>query len=382
MMTGLERNWRMNIFSRCSTGVWRAWFVPTLVATILLTHVGCNQRPALERKSWMVMSTFANVTVPRAEEAQLPALSAKAEAVLKDVEQTLSLFRPDSELARLNQQAGLSPLRVSGMTRSVLELSVHFSETSQGAFDPTVTPLLRLWGFHSKKAPLTIPSENDIERTKALVGIRHLKLDGDTAFLDQAGMSVDLGGIAKGCAVDLAYDALVDAGGRNFMVNLGGNIRCYGAPKAGASWRIGIQDPFHPKNLVGTIRLPSGRATATSGNYERFVTIQGKRYAHILDPRTGWPVQGMASTTVIAPTAGEADALSTASFVLGVDATLKMLEQMPDCHVVFIPDSQPLRLILTPGFKDFFEPEKGIPMEILASPKPARQVGAIKLAAP
>ena len=189
------------------------------------------------------------------------------------------------------------------------------------------------------------------------MGYRHVRLGpGATAYLEKAGLQLDLGGIAKGYAVDVAYDRLVGKGVDNAMVNLGGNIRCRGLARRGTPWRVGVRDPFDRETIVGVLRLTDGLAVATSGNYERFVTIAGERYAHILDPRTGYPVKGMAGVTVVAGSALEADAMSTSLFVLGMEEGLQVLGELESCEALFVPDEQPLSIYITPGFGRYFTP--------------------------
>jgi thiamine biosynthesis lipoprotein len=144
-------------------------------------------------------------------------------------------------------------------------------------------------------------------------------------------------------------------GAKDFVVNLAGNMRCYGKPEAGRSWRVGVRDPFHAGAVIGMIELGEGMAVATSGNYERFVEIEGKRYSHIVDPRTGWPVTGMAGVTVVAPSAAAADALSTAFFVLGPEEGNKVLGLFTNCAALFVPDKDGLEIQLTPGMDRYFK---------------------------
>jgi len=168
---------------------------------------------------------------------------------------------------------------------------------------------------------------------------------------------VDLGGIAKGYAVDVCYDRIYALGGRDFMVDLAGNLRCCGQGRSGRPWNVAVRNPFDAERHLGTIQLTDGLATASSGNYERFVEIAGRRYCHILDPRTGRPCEGMAGTTVICANATEADAMSTALFVLGPAQSVDVLRRMPRCEALFVPDEQPLRILVTPGFRSRFHPD-------------------------
>jgi thiamine biosynthesis lipoprotein len=145
-------------------------------------------------------------------------------------------------------------------------------------------------------------------------------------------------------------------GAKNILVNLGGNMRCRGDGGGRDGWVLGIRNPFNRDAILGSVRLTDGMAVATSGHYERFVVMEGKKYAHIMDPRTGRPVVGMAGVTVIAPKAGDADVLSTTLFVLGPEEGQKLLTRFPGAHALFVPDEQPPRLIMSPGFGGYLTP--------------------------
>jgi len=170
------------------------------------------------------------------------------------------------------------------------------------------------------------------------------------------GMAVDLGGIAKGYAVDRAFDYCRSAGIKDFLIDLSGNMRVSGRPQWGEDWQIGVRDPFDRSRLIGKVALPSGMALATSGSYERFVEIGGQRYSHIIDPRTGYPVTGTAGVTILCGDATTADGLSTSFFVVGLKGTARLLQRTPGAEVLILPDKYPLEIWLTPGFAKTFVP--------------------------
>ncbi|MEI6972529.1 MAG: FAD:protein FMN transferase [bacterium] len=301
------------------------------------------------------MGAFARVSVPAAEDARLDECEAVARRTFAELENLFSVYKPDSEISLLGRQAGGEPIPVSPDTRRILELSLKYAKVSGGCFDPTVAPLVTLWGFNGGKCPVSPPPESLISNVLKRVGYTHLILSNNTARLDLPGMQLDLGGIAKGYAVDVCYDRLVGMGITNVMVDLGGNIRCGGTPAAGRrGWTIGVRSPFDPEVLVGELTLTDGMAVATSGNYEKFVTIRGKRYAHIMNPHTGYPVEGMAGVTVVSTSAVETDGMSTALFVLGFEKAQTAIGQLPNCHALFIPDRQPPIIRLTPGLHNLF----------------------------
>jgi len=327
------------------------------LAVLAAFSAGCGPKavpPA--RRAWTVMGTFAAASVPAAEADRLDAAAEKTQPVFSDVEQRLSLYNPTSELSRINAAAGDAGIPAAPNTRLLIALARRYAEMTGGAFDPTVGPVVRAWGFSGGGTPDSEPDPTLISNLLSATGWRHIAVGADTVSLALPGMKLDLGGIAKGFAVDVAFEAVRTAGVPNALIELGGNMRAIGTGREDVPWTIGVRNPFNRDELAGMLRLPPGMAVATSGNYERFVTLNGKRYAHIIDPRTGRPVSGMAGVTVISPTAVESDALSTSLFVLGPEASKPVLEQLPGNEAVFIPDEQPPRLIVTPGFRRHFTP--------------------------
>ena len=298
-------------------------------------------------ESWTVMGTFARVSVPAHERDGLASSVATATEVFERVNALLSTYDPDSEISLVNGAAGGEPVAVSPLTREVLAQSVRASRETDGCFDPTVLPLMRLWGFRDGRPRERAPSAEELRETLNAIGVGHLVLAESTALLDVAGVEIDLGGIAKGYAVDLVFDELAARGVENIMVDLGGNIRCRGIARGERTWRIGVRNPFERASIVGTIDLGGGMAVATSGNYERFVTIAGEQYAHIVDSRTGRPVQGMAGVTVVSPRAVDADVLSTALFIAGPTGATKILARFPGSGALFIPDRPEFEILIT-----------------------------------
>jgi thiamine biosynthesis lipoprotein len=315
------------------------------------------------------MGTRAQVTVAGEYRERLPGLAAEVRAIFDALESRLTTYRRDSEISRLAAAAGGPPLEVSGDTFRVLELSKHYGELTGGAFDITVSPLVRLWGFGGPPPPGP-PHPGLIEEELKRVGFRRMELREGKVSL-AAGTSVDLGGIGKGYAVDAAYEALRRSGVLAAMVDLGGNIRVRGQAEAGFNWTIGVRNPFDKQKVVGKISLADGMAVATSGNYERFVEMSGRRFSHILDPRTGYPVEGMAGVTVVAPDATMADALSTGCFVLGMGPSLEVLRKTAGAEALFVPDRYPVELWLTPGMAKLFvpPPELASSVRLLKNPQ-------------
>ena len=265
---------------------------------------------------------------------------------VEQVDRDMSLYRPQSDIGRLNRQAGQHGVRVRESTAAVLRESLNIGRASNGALDVTVTPLLAQWGFFSVREEA--PNPKQIEAALALVDYRHLHLnDADsTARLSQPGMQLDLGGIAKGYAVDEAAEALERRGVREGMVNAGGDLRLLGRHPDGEPWVVGVQHPLTPSRLLLALSLDEG-AVATSGNYLRHRVYDGRRYGHLLHPQNGYPTDTALSMTVVAPTAMRADALATAALVMGRHG-LAWLRGQPDAEAVMVTrsPSRPDRLLV------------------------------------
>jgi thiamine biosynthesis lipoprotein len=263
-----------------------------------------------------------------------------------------------SEVYRLNRSAGGGPVRVSTDLAEVLDVSLTVAEESGGAFDPTILPLVEAYGFGEQNP--RAPGREELEALLTRVDFRRVELHGTEAEMP-AGFALDLGGVAKGYAVDGAVRAMRKAGAEAGLVNIGGDIAVFGERPGGGPWTIGIQHPREPGELYAVLELTDS-AVATSGDYERYFIEGGLRYHHLLDPATGLPARGLASVTVTAPSCILADAYATAVFVLGPERGLEFLEDNDDLEGILIypsPDGG-LAHKITTGLADRLRfPEKG-----------------------
>ena len=348
-----------------------AWLTTTFgqvlaALTALVLAGGCLDTRKTASREWAIMGTFASVSVPAAQSGDLDRYVNDAKRIFAEINDKLTVYSAESELSALNRAAGSGPVALSARTGHAVAASLKYAALSDGYFDPTVAPLVRFWGFNDGTPPSSLPPAEEVSAVLKTTGYTHVRLaapwtgqeDIWHAELTLPGMSLDLGGVAKGLAVDVCFERLQEIGASDVMVNLGGNIRCGGSPQPCRSWRIGVRNPFNESEMLGVLEIPDGWAVATSGNYERYVVIEGKRYAHIINPRTGHPVEGMAGVTVIADTAVEADAMSTAFFVMGPDEAGDILPRVPNCRVLLVKDEQPLIIWVTPDFSRCFTPER------------------------
>lgn len=272
-----------------------------------------------------MLGTFVTVSAYGSDRAAtLQAISAAFDE-FRRADALMSIHRADSELARVNACAATNAVVVSPELFAVLQLAQSISAETDGAFDITIRPLADLWGFIWKQHRLPTPAE--LDQTLPLVNFRALQLDPTTRTVHflRPDVSIDLGAMGKGVAVDWAVARLQALGFTNAMVKAGGDLRVSGAPPGQTHWTVQLEDP-QKQGRRRSIPLRDA-ALSTSGNYENFFEVNGRRYSHILDPRTGLPVEGIAACTVIAPTCAESDAWATALFVQGVERSLDQFGQ-------------------------------------------------------
>ncbi len=324
------------------------------LAHILFQHL--HEHPSTPpEKTWSVMGTLASVRVPEHAREQLPDIQALVAARFSAVNEHTSVYLPESDISRLN--ASTSPIPLAPLTETLLKRSARMTRRTDGLFDPTLLPLIQLWGFSGGSTPTAVPPPEAIAAAQRRMGHDHIIVDNGSAWRNHPDVTYDSGGIAKGFAVDLAYDAITHHYPQtSVLINLGGEIRVHGQATPDRPWRIGVQHPFEPGQTVGILSLESGQAVATSGHYERFFVLDGIRYAHIIDPTTGYPATGTAGVTVLCQNATEADVLSTAAFVGGIEKATALLSRFPDAHILIIPDAKPLQIYLSDKMRSRFAP--------------------------
>ncbi len=272
------------------------------------------------------MGTFVTITIESRGDCRT--IFNGAFDKIRELEGIFSVHDPSSELSRLN---ALKEMEVSDRLSYLISRSLEISKITGGAFDITVLPLMNL--YKSAEASGVQPSEERIRKELKHVGWEKIAIHGNTVKIPSG---LDMGGIAKGYIVDETAEFLKKQGIKNGLVNAGGNICCFGRAPGGKKWRIGIRDPFRKNGIVQTVML-SNVAVATSGDYERYFMIKGRKYGHIINPATGRTVQNFpAGVTVIAPDASTADGFSTAFYVLGIDQSIKISDSMESIAVLMI----------------------------------------------
>jgi thiamine biosynthesis lipoprotein len=324
-----------------------------LCVAVALAAVGCepasDEPVAFQYKPARIMGTVTELTavVPPGRKEQAAAALRGAERALRDVEAKMSSWIEATELSQFNIAPAGQPAKLSETTLGLLRLSKQLAKQTDGAFDVTCLPILQLW--RNAKESKKLPTDLEIAAAISMCGWDKIELRSDSAVKTVNRASVDLGGIAKGFGIDQATEALQTAGMLGGMVNVGGDVRCFGERVGGGKWLIGVKNPFTGDDRFGIIELAAG-SVCTSGNYERYFEIDSKRYSHIVDPRTGRPVDLAPSVTVVAPTATLADAWATALSVLG-ETGLELIDKNSGIEALLIVGGpKDYRLVMTPGF--------------------------------
>lgn len=284
---------------------------------------------------------------------QSEALLEEAFTLLESLEDTLSINKSGTLIDKINDNSGISPVTVDEDTFDVIQKGLTYSELTNGSFDITVGPIVKLWniGFPDAK----VPTDSQIADRLPLINYKNLLLDekAQTIYLSQSGMQIDLGGIGKGYAADRVATLFREKGVKHALIDLGGNIFAIGNKPNGSLWKIGVQNPFTSRGeSIGYISVED-KSIVTSGIYERFLEQDGKKYHHILDPATGYPFENdIAGVTIISDASIDGDALSTSVFSKGIKKGLEFVDTLEGIDAIFVTKDNDI--YLSKGIKDNF----------------------------
>jgi thiamine biosynthesis lipoprotein len=334
-------------------------FLYSVLFTLALS--GCTKQDRIYRESRMLMDTICTISVTDSSERKARKAVEAGFNEIQRLEQLLNYFSPESEISAINMAAGMNPVKVSRETLDVITEAVKIADYTGGAFDPTIGPLMKLWGFYGQSGEFTVPSGLKIKNAIRLVDYREVKINTSESevFLGKKGMEIDLGGIAKGYAADRAIEVIRQRGIKAALVAIAGDIKGFGLKPDRLPWRIGIKNPRAGDNNAdnfpskrgadGDLKRETGglsgedvfatlylkdMAVSTSGDYQRFFVKGEKRYHHILNPKTGFPSMEIISATVLSPDGFMADGLSTGIFILGRERGMKLLGSLGYSGVV------------------------------------------------
>ncbi|MCL2293466.1 MAG: FAD:protein FMN transferase [Spirochaetes bacterium] len=324
-----------------------------LFISILFFYAGCNansRRYSVVSATNIQLGTLIELTIHKGGSNDI---LREAFELIFALEEKLSRNWQTSEISEINRLAGISPVKVSDNTFFLLERSIYYSELSDGFFDITIGPVVSLWGIGTPDA--RVPSANEISAALELVGYRRIRLmpAGNMVFLEERGMEIDLGGIAKGFIADKVYKLFRERGVTSAIINLGGDVRLLGRRPDNRLFRIGIQDPFERRGVHLGIFEGEDISIAASGIYQRYFEEGGKRYHHIFNPKTGYPIDNdIAGLSVFTALSIDADALATVLFALGAKGALDFAEELDGVEVIIVTNDK--KIFLSSGVGSSF----------------------------
>ena len=280
------------------------------------------------------MGTRFEITLVSTQEAANQYLNA-AQGEIERIERLISSWDANSQTAEINRQAGITPVKVAKELYDLIARSIEISKITQGAFDISYAALDPVWFFDGRMK--AVPSESERLKSVQNIGFKDLVLNAkeQTIYLPKKGMKIGFGAIGKGYAADATKKLMKSLGVSSGIINASGDLTSWGKKPDGTDWQVGISNPENPAKVFSWFPVRDA-AVATSGNYEKYVTLEGKQYSHIMDPRTGMPVSGIKSVTVFAPKAELADAFATAVFIMGIDTGIDTISQLPGMSCIIV----------------------------------------------
>jgi thiamine biosynthesis lipoprotein len=278
----------------------------------------------------------------------------EAEERLNNIDDKMSAFKENSEISKINLKAGINPEIISKDTYFVIKEAIKYSCLLEGAFDPTIRPLVSLWNIGTRQK--NIPDKCEIDNRLKLVNYKDVVFNDSnySIMLKNEKQSLDLGGIAKGFAADEIRDIFHKYNISSALIDLGGNIFALGCKEDRTPWRVGIQDPFKERGEFMGVLSVKNKSVVTSGNYERYFLKDGKRFHHIIDPKTGYPSKSkIISATIISDNSIEGDGLSTGIYIIGIDKAMELIESISGVDGIFITEDK--KIYITSGIKGNFQ---------------------------
>ncbi|RIV46747.1 FAD:protein FMN transferase [Flagellimonas pelagia] len=289
------------------------------------------------QRTLKLMGSRFDLTVVAENQAKGDEYMDLAIAEITRIERLISSWDPNSQTSMINKNAGVSPVKVDRELFNLIERAIKISKLTQGAFDISYASMDRIWKFDG--SVMEMPSEEAIKQSVAKVGYQNILLDPEngTVFLKKEGMKIGFGAIGKGYAADMAKALLLKHGVTSGIINASGDLNAWGTQPDGKDWMVAIVNPLN-KNKVFSWLPVRDQAVVTSGNYEKFIILNGERYTHIIDPRTGYPSKGVRSATIFTKNAELADALATSIFVMGVETGVDFVNQLKGVECIIVDD--------------------------------------------
>ncbi|WP_285652022.1 FAD:protein FMN transferase [Allomuricauda sp. NBRC 101325] len=289
------------------------------------------------QRTLKLMGSRFDLTVVAKNQAEGDEYMDMAVAEISRIEKLISSWDPNSQTSEINKKAGVAPVQVDPELYQLIERALKISKLTQGAFDISYASMDRIWKFDG--SVMEMPSEEAIKQSVSKVGFEKIVLDPQyrTVFLMDEGMKIGFGAIGKGYAADMAKALLIKNGVTAGIINASGDLNAWGTQPDGKDWTVAIVNPLNKDKVFSWLPIKD-QAVVTSGNYEKFIMLNGERYTHIIDPRTGYPSKGVRSATIFTKNAELADALATSLFVMGVDTGLDFINQLKGVECIIVDD--------------------------------------------
>jgi thiamine biosynthesis lipoprotein len=307
----------------------------SFVFMILLFTIHSAFSQQVFKKKTVLMGSVFEIVLVENDSTKAELYFQKTIEEIERIENLISEWRPHTPISLVNQNAGIKPVKVDRELFDLTQRAIHYSKITDGAFDISIAALDKVWVFDGTME--TLPSDEEIKKSIQNVGYQHIQLDSInyTIFLAKKGMKIGFGSIGKGYAADKGRELLQSMGVLGGIVNASGDLSSWGTQPNGKPWRVGISNPFKPHKIHKVIKLKYGSAT-TSGSSEKYAEINGKRYSHIINPKTGWPSSGLTSVTVLGPNAEFANFLSTSIMVVGKKNGRRLIHQFATYKAIIL----------------------------------------------
>lgn len=314
-------------------------FLPDqLLFFILIISSFSSNSQVLRKRTTILMGGRFDITIVAKDSLSAEQNIDEVIAEITRIEYLISDWKPTSQISEVNQNAGIRPVKVDREVFELTQRALHFSEITNGGFDISFAAMDRIWKFDGSMTEM--PSAEAIKKSVQKVGHKNIVLDSiqSTIFLQLEGMKIGFGALGEGYATDKCRAMMKAKGIKSGIINASGDMSTWGKQPNEKDWNIGITNPFDTDKLIAVVPINDGAVT-TSGSYEKFVVLDGKRYSHIINPATGYPATGLCSVTVFGPNAETANGLSTSLMVLGKTAGLNLLNQFRDYSCIMITDN-------------------------------------------
>ena len=308
------------------------------ISIALLLCLSSGYAQVARKRTLTLMGSRFDITIVANEASEAESLIDTAIAEITRIENLISEWRPETQVSLVNRNAGITPVKVDKELFDLTERALFFSKITDGAFDISFAAMDRIWKFDGSMT--TMPSPETVKKSVEKVGYKNIILDKEksTIFLAKEGMKIGFGSIGKGYAADKTREYMIAKGVKAGIINASGDMNTWGKQPDGENWTVGITNPLNKDKVFAVFPLKES-AVVTSGSYEKFVMLDGKRYTHIINPKTGYPVTGLCSVTVLGPSAEMANGFSTSIMVLGKDVGLNLIEQFPMLSCVIVTDT-------------------------------------------